>query len=122
MLELKHANLPVADVAPLREFFVRHFGFDELATRGKDAFVVLRGGNGFVLNLMRSKEGEGFPENFHVGFVLEDADAVRRKHAELRDAGVEVGEIESLGRHGPDSVTFYLRAPNQLLVEVGSAM
>jgi catechol 2,3-dioxygenase-like lactoylglutathione lyase family enzyme len=120
MLELKHANLPVPDVAPLRDFFVRHFGFTEQETRGNDAFVVLRGDDGFVLNLMRSREGEVFPKNFHVGFVLDDADAVRAKHQDLRDAGVEVGEIESLGRRGPASVTFYCWAPNRLLIEVGS--
>ena len=121
MLMLNHANLPVADVAPLRDFFVRHFGFIAETTRGNDAFVVMRGDGGFVLNLMRCREGERFPENFHVGFALEDAEAVRAKHAELREAGVGAGEVKTLGRGGPGSVTFYCYAPNDLLVEVGSA-
>jgi len=118
---LNHANLPVADVAALRDFFARHFGFTAEMTRGNDAFVVMRGDGGFVLNLMRCREGEHYPDNFHVGFALQDADAVRAKHAELREAGVGVGEVKSLGRGGPASVTFYCYAPNDLLVEVGSA-
>jgi catechol 2,3-dioxygenase-like lactoylglutathione lyase family enzyme len=121
MTRLNHANLPVADVATLRDFFVRHFGFTQGAVRGKDAFVVLIGDDGFVLNLMRAHEGERFPENFHVGFLLDDAERVRATHAGLREAGVETGEIETLNRQGEGSLTFYCRAPNQLLVEVSSA-
>ena len=120
MPKLNHANLPVADVPALRAFLIGHFGFTEVTTRGADAFVVLHGDDGFVLNLMRCRDGERFPENFHVGFVLEDPEAVRAKHAELREAGIDVGDVEALRRGGPGSLTFYCRAPNGGLVEVGS--
>jgi len=119
-MKLNHANLPVADVAALRDFFVRHFGFTEVETRGRDAFVILHDDDGFVLNLMKCREGEGFPENFHVGFVLDSADMVRAKHAELREAGVDAGPVEELRRAGPGSATFYCRAPSGVLVEVVS--
>lgn len=122
MLRLNHANLPVADVASLRDFFVRHFGFRTLTTRGHDAFVVLEGEDGFILNLMRNRpsEGSGFPENFHIGFFVDTPATVRAKHAELSAAGVEAGAVEDLKRGGYASVTFYCHAPNGILVEVTS--
>ncbi len=122
MLRLNHANLPVADVGALRDFFVRHFGFRTLSTRGPDAFVVLEGEDGFILNLMRNtpSEGSGFPANFHVGFLVETPSTVHAKHSELAGAGVDVGAVEELTRGGYSSVTFYCHAPNGILVEVGS--
>ena len=122
MPRLNHANLPVADVAALRDFFVRHFGFRVLATRGQDGFVVLEGDGGFILNLMRHRprEGNGFPESFHVGFHLDTPDAVRAKHAELAAAAIVVGEVADLVRGGWASTTFYCHAPNDLLVRWGA--
>ena len=120
-MQLNHANLPVTDVAALREFFVRHFGFTEVETRGRDAFVILNGDGGFVLNLMKSREGERFPENFHVGFLLDTAEQVRTKHVALLDEGLDVGPVEELRRGGVGSVTFYCWAPNRILIEVSSS-
>lgn len=127
MPRLNHANLPVADVAALRDFFVHHFGFRVLTARGREGsdspgFVVLAGEGGFILNLMRHvpAEGTGFPPNFHVGFFLDTPDDVRAKHAELAAAGVATGAVEAMTRGGYASVTFYCHAPNGLLVEVGS--
>lgn len=126
MLRLNHANLPVADVAAARAFFVRHFAFTELATRGRDALAVLRGADGFVLNLMHGADGVGvppaYPRNFHVGFFVDTPDAVRAKHAELRAAGVASGDVERLARGGVASVTFHCDAPGGVLVEVSCAV
>lgn len=121
MLRLNHANLPVADVAALRDFFVRHFAFTEVATRGRDALAVLRGADGFVLNLMRGGGAE-YPRNFHVGFFVGSPADVRAKHAELRAAGVAAGDVEEVARGGFASVAFYCDAPGGVLVEVSSAV
>jgi catechol 2,3-dioxygenase-like lactoylglutathione lyase family enzyme len=119
---LNHANLPVADVAGLRAFFVRHFAFAEVATRGRDALAVLRGADGFVLNLMRAAApSAGYPRNFHVGFFVDTPEAVRAKHAELRAAGLAPSDVEALARGGFASVTFYCEAPGGVLVEVSCA-
>ncbi|MGV3708294.1 MAG: VOC family protein [Gemmatimonas sp.] len=122
MSTLNHTNLPVADVAALRDFFVQHFDFTVLSMRGENAFAFLRGSDGFILNLMRDNKSTGFPENFHVGFFLESADDVRAKHAQMLSAGLEPGPIEDMTRGGWRSFTFYVRAPNSILVEVGSAL
>ncbi|MDQ2664718.1 MAG: VOC family protein [Gemmatimonadota bacterium] len=120
MLTLNHANLPVPDVISLRDFFVRHFGFTQLNQDEGTRFVVLRGGAGFILNLMQASAGDpgGFPKNFHVGFMVETTEEVHETHARLTTAGVECGPAEAMNRRGTASVTFYCHAPNQILVEV----
>jgi hypothetical protein len=120
MVRLNHANLPVEQPGALRDYLVRHFGFRVLVTRGEDAFVVMEGGDGFMLNLMRATPADaGFPENFHIGFLLSSPDEVRAKHAELLAAEAAPGALEALTRGGFSSLTFYCHAPSELLIEVG---
>jgi catechol 2,3-dioxygenase-like lactoylglutathione lyase family enzyme len=122
MLRLNHVNLPVTEVAELRDFFVRHFAFTELATRGRDALAVLRGADGFVLNLMRGRADAAYPRNFHVGFFVDSPAEVHAKHAELRAAGITGGDVEELARGGFASVTSYSEAPGGVLVEISCAV
>lgn len=122
MSKLNHANLPVGDVASLRDFFVQYFDFTLVSMRGENGFAVLRGTNGFILNIMRDKNAAGFPENFHVGFFLDTPDAVRAKHAQLAEGNQQPGVIEELNRGGWKSLTFYCKAPNNILVEVGASL
>lgn len=122
MSRLNHANLPVSDVQALRDFFVQQFEFTVLSTRGDNGFAVLRGTDGFILNIMRDTKGSGFPEGFHVGFFLDTPDAVRAKHAQLTSAELAPGPVEELTRGGWKSLTFYCRAPNNILIEVGASL
>lgn len=121
-VRLNHANLAVTDVAALREFFVRHFAFAELGTRGKGAFTVLQGADGFVLSLMRCRSAPpaDFQRAFHVGFLVDAPETVRAKHAELATAGRAPGEVEQVARGGLSSTTFYCQAPGGVLVEVSA--
>ncbi|MEO5818730.1 MAG: VOC family protein [Gemmatimonadaceae bacterium] len=120
MLRLNHANLPVTEPGPLRDFLVRHFGFETLLTRGDDAFVVLKGEGDFILNVMRAKPSDhGFPANFHIGFFLASPEEVRAKHDELHAENANPGDVQSLTRGGFSSLTFYCHAPSGILVEVG---
>ena len=120
MLTLNHANLPVADVPSLRDFFVQHFDFAQLNQDEGTRFIVLRGSGGFILNLMQASAGDpgGFPKNFHVGFIVNTPAEVHEAHARLTAAGVECGPAEAITRRGTSSVTFYCHAPNAILVEV----
>lgn len=122
MSKLNHANLPVTDVASLRDFFVQQFDFTLLSMRGENGFAVLRGTDGFILNIMRDNKHAGFPENFHVGFFLDSPDDVRAKHAQMLSANLAPGPIEELNRGGWKSLTFYCHAPNNILVEVGASL
>ena len=122
-MKLNHANLVTSEVAALAGFFTSHFGFQLLAMRGKDAFAVLRGADGFALNLMTPGKGEPatYPDGFHVGFFVGKPDVVHAKQAELADAGFAPGEVQELTRGGVSSTTFYCVAPGGILVEVSSS-
>ncbi|TGQ65493.1 VOC family protein [Mesorhizobium sp. M00.F.Ca.ET.186.01.1.1] len=122
-MKLNHANLVTSEVAALAGFFTSHFGFELVAMRGKDAFAILRGADGFALNLMIPGKGEAatYPEGFHVGFFVDSPGLVRRKQAELADAGFAPGEVQELTRGGVSSTTFYCSAPGGILVEVSSS-
>ena len=122
MSKLNHANLPVTDVNSLCDFFVQQFDFTVVSRRGENGFAVLRGSDGFILNIMRDLNQTGFPENFHVGFFLDTPDEVRAKHEQLQQANFAPGPVEALNRGGWKSLTFYCHAPNNILVEVGAEL
>ncbi|ANT49471.1 VOC family protein [Mesorhizobium amorphae] len=121
-MKLNHANLVTTDVAGLCDFFASHFGFELLDIRGKDAFAVLRGSDGFALNLMKPGKGEAatYPGGFHIGFLVGKLEIVHAKHAELASAGREPGDVQELTRGGARSSTFYCHAPGGILVEVSA--
>lgn len=120
-MHLNHLNLVVADIAQMTEFFERFLSFRCLDRRG-EALAVLEGADGFLLVLMRPpiSETAAYPVNFHVGFYVDSEEAVRAKHAELRDAGLEPDDVQRLQRAAAPTFTFYCRAPSGLLVEVSS--
>jgi catechol 2,3-dioxygenase-like lactoylglutathione lyase family enzyme len=90
---LNHINLCTDDVPALSDFFARFFGFELVATRGKEAFAILRGSDGFALNVMRIGKGGAaeYPEGFHVGFLVDQADDVFSKHSELGGGRLRAG-------------------------------
>jgi catechol 2,3-dioxygenase-like lactoylglutathione lyase family enzyme len=120
MPRLNHTNLPVAEVAPLRDFFVTHFGFTPIHEPAGSPMAVLRGEDGFILNVMqkRASDAGAFPGDFHVGFLFETPDEVHAIHDRLAAAGVRTGEVERMTRRGITSTTFYCFAPNEIMVEV----
>jgi catechol 2,3-dioxygenase-like lactoylglutathione lyase family enzyme len=123
IMKLNHLNLCTENVADLADFFTRFFGFELVAMRGKDAFAILRGTDGFALNLMRSGKSPGqveYPDGFHVGFLVDGADEVLAKHQQLRETGIEPGEVQKLTRGGTLTALFYCEAPGGVLVEVSA--
>jgi catechol 2,3-dioxygenase-like lactoylglutathione lyase family enzyme len=119
-MQLNHLNLCTNDVAALTAFFTDHFGFTLEAMRGRNAFAVLRGQDGFALNVMAAPkdDAEGYPAAFHVGFIVPHPEMVERKQRELAGAGREPGEVQRFTRGGVATTTFYCRAPGGVLVEV----
>jgi catechol 2,3-dioxygenase-like lactoylglutathione lyase family enzyme len=122
-MKLNHLNLITSEVAALAGFFTSHFGFELVAMRGRQAFAILSGADGFALNLMMPGKGElaAYPDGFHVGFLVDNPDLVHAKQAELTAAGFAPGKVEDLTRGGFNSTTFYCIAPGGILVEVGSS-
>lgn len=121
-MKLNHINLTTTDVSGLADFFRRFFGFELLAMRGQNAFAILRGSDGFALNLMQPGKTDSaeYPPNFHIGFVENSPRDVLAKHAELNAAGIEADGVQTLTRGGSTTTVFYCRAPDGLLVEVSA--
>lgn len=121
-MRLNHINLCTNDVTALSDFFARFFGFELIAMRGKDAFAIQRGSDGFALNLMRSGKGGPveYPDGFHIGFLVDTADEVFAKHRELQDGGLEPCELQKLTRGGTPTTILYCEAPGGVLVEVSA--
>ena len=116
-MQLNHLDLPVPDVAATAAFFTTHFDFRLSETRGNNGFALLLGANGFALVLTRRRaEGaQAYPDNFHVGFLMESDAAVHALHARLQAAGTHDLPPVSVQR---GASLFYVRAPGGILVEV----
>ena len=121
-MKLNHLNLCTDNVAALADFFTRFFGFELVAMRGKQAFAILRGDDGFALNLMLPVKGGAadYPNGFHAGFLVGGADQVVAKHGELTAAGMAPGEVQQLRRGGIATTIFYCNAPGGILIEVSA--
>lgn len=115
-MKLNHLDLRVRDVSAFSAFLVRHFGFVVTSQAESKALVFLDDGHGFSLVLQRSAQDVTYPEDFHLGFLVEGADEVHRVRARLFDAGLEVPEVVVNGR----GTLLYFRGPEGLLFEVSS--
>jgi len=114
-MKVNHLHLMVPDVPAAAGFFEKYF---ELRKAGGNAgLTVLLDDAGFVLTLMKagSRSRKEYPENFHVGFFVENEERVNAIHKRMRDDGLAVGE--PVREH---SYSFYVPAPGGFLVEVGA--
>jgi catechol 2,3-dioxygenase-like lactoylglutathione lyase family enzyme len=94
-----------------------HFGFRLVDTRGNNGFALLLGTGGFALVLTRRRaEGvQDYPDNFHIGFLVESDAAVHAARARIQAAGVPDLPSVSFQR---GATLFYVHAPGGVLVEV----
>ena len=118
-MKLNHLDLQVSNVTAAREFFERHFGF-RCGYQRREELAMLEDDAGFsfgVSNLFGSPPPI-YPNDFHVGFILDSETALRETYDRLRAAGVIFKtEISQGGPNlyfmceGPDSITIEVRAP-----------
>jgi catechol 2,3-dioxygenase-like lactoylglutathione lyase family enzyme len=116
-MKLNHLDLCVTDVGATAAFFTEHFGLHLQAMKGRDALAILRDEAGFTLVISRARDDEAhrYPDDFHVGFLLDRAEAVHEAYARLREAGVATDDPPRDVRGG---ATFYVRGPERILIEV----
>jgi catechol 2,3-dioxygenase-like lactoylglutathione lyase family enzyme len=115
-VKLNHLDLQVSDVPAAVDFFERHFELALTSKRGSPAIAFLDDGQGFSLVLQRAREEvPSYPEGFHLGFLVDDVDEVRQRHARLVAAAVpRLSDVIENNR----GVMFYVRGPSDLLIEV----
>ena len=114
-MHLNHLHLIVPDVAASVEFFEKYF--DLRKSGGNAGLTVLRDESGFVLTLMKagSKTSRTYPEQFHVGFFIEDEARVDEIHRRMLGDGLPASTPERTHAY-----SFYVGAPGGFMVEVGA--
>ena len=113
-MRLNHLDLLVRDVPASIAYFARYFGLTARTKLDSKALAVLTDGHGFVLVLQRQQDDCGYPEGFHLGFLLDDADEVRALQARARADGADVSDVIVNGR----GTLVYFTAPEGYRVEV----
>ncbi|MBO9730081.1 MAG: VOC family protein [Chitinophaga sp.] len=91
-MHLNHLNLTVKDVPATRTFFETYFNFRCTDPKLNDSLSVLTGPDGFLLVLMNQrfndKENHTYPDAFHIGFYLDNQEAVMAMYQRLQDGGI----------------------------------
>ncbi|GCE06687.1 VOC family protein [Dictyobacter aurantiacus] len=117
-MRLNHINLCVDDLVMARDFFQNYFDFRLQEQKG-DAVAVMDDGHGFLLVLSNmhafKSEVKPYPENFHLGFILETSDQVDQAYDRLAAAGLPLPQQPKKVR---GSYGFYFTALNDILFEV----
>jgi catechol 2,3-dioxygenase-like lactoylglutathione lyase family enzyme len=115
-MKLDHVDLPIKDIASVRAFLERHFGFRCIFTR-EDGLCVLLDEDGFAITLSvpSANEVPQYPAGFHVGFNADNQDELYEMHGRLVAAGVPI--VRPVGDLA-GALTFHCLAPENLLVEV----
>jgi len=113
-MRLNHIDLQVPDVQAAATFFEQWLGFEHRSNRASPAIAILHGEGDFSLVLQRRAEGESYPANFHVGFLLDDEARVLDFHRRAREAQLSISDVQ---RNNRGTLT-YLRGPGEILIEV----
>ena len=116
-IKLNHINLCTSNVPALSSLFEKHVGFVLEETRGQHAFAQLIGTDDMTL---MSTMPQPYPRNFHIGFILDDPQEVRTRHANLCADGYLPGPVEGMTRGRDCWTLFYHPAGDDLLIEVSA--
>ena len=118
-MKLNHIDLQVSNVSAAREFFETHFGL-RCTYQRREQLALMDDGDGLVLavsNLFDSPPPV-YPNDFHIGFILDNESDVRAVRDRLVTANVPIKTDLSRGGPniyfmcvGPDGVVIEVRAP-----------
>ena len=115
---LNHLNLSVQNVAVAREFFETYFDFTAADSKVNDTLTILNGADGFLLVIMNERLNQNgnnaYPDSFHIGFYMENEDAVKDKFNRLKDGGVPVEQLPQKIRR---TFGFYFHFEN-IMIEI----
>lgn len=117
-MNLNHIDLQVSEVEKSRRFFETFFNLSTTYQRESE-IALLEDANGMLLgvsNLFGSPPPT-YPPDFHVGFRLDDVEAVKAKYQEIKAAGVPIKYDLAIG--GP-ALYFVCLAPDGIAVEVSA--
>jgi catechol-2,3-dioxygenase len=113
-MNINHLDLQVSDVPQHTSFFERVFGLERITKPGSPALAILEDDRGFVLVLQQRKDGDRFPDGFHLGFYVDSPDDVARMREKALRENVRVSDLI----HNARGTTLYCTAPDGFWVEV----
>ena len=115
-MKLNHVNLVVSNVAEAIIFFETYFNFKCTDIKGDNIVAILKGADDFTLVIMTTKEGDAiYPDAFHIGFMLDNTNAVTETYEKLKNGAIAVGQEPRKIR---DSFGFYFNF-DTVMIEVG---
>lgn len=115
-MRLNHINLVVSNVADAIKLFETYFSFKCTDIKGDNIVAILKGADDFTLVIMTDKNGQTtYPNAFHIGFMLDNEEAVTKTYDTLKNGGIAVGQEPRKIR---DSFGFYFNFDN-IMIEVG---
>jgi predicted enzyme related to lactoylglutathione lyase len=92
-MKLNHINLVVSNVADAVNLFETYFNFKCTDIKGDNILAVLKGADDFTLVIMTNKEGQTiYPDAFHIGFMLNNINAVAETYEKLKFGSITVGQ------------------------------
>jgi catechol 2,3-dioxygenase-like lactoylglutathione lyase family enzyme len=114
-MKLNHMSFPSADTPATAQFFAKYLGFT-IAGEWGGSYILKRSGFDVVIDKV-TDHLPAWPGNFHVGFELPDADAVRALYDCFKADGVQL-ETEVFN-HDRGS-RFFCRAPGGVMFELNT--
>lgn len=118
-MTLNHLNINVKNVAETKTFFENYFGLKCLHERGKNALAVMTDNEGFALTIMseafNKRKGISYPENFHIGFMVNTKTQVTTMYNKLKKGGISLQGEPKENNHG---FGFYFHF-SDFMIEVG---
>lgn len=112
-MKLNHLDLLVRDVPATTAYLSRYFGLTAQTRPEAPALTIMTDGHGFVLVLQRA-EAPSYPEHFHLGFLVDEPEAVRELQSRARADGAAVSDVIENGR----GTMIYFTAPDGYAIEV----
>jgi len=120
-MRLNHFDLHVPDVSRTASIFVGYFDFEKQFER--KGLTILRDESGLELVISEPVPGFGTSDQvsldvvtYHIGFMLDERQAVDDLFAKLATADVELRQPPKAIRGG---WLFYCLAPGRILIEIG---
>jgi hypothetical protein len=115
-MKLNHINLVVSNVVEATKLFETYFNFKCTNIKGNNIVAILKGEDGFTLVIMTNKNGQTtYPDAFHIGFMLNNTNAITEIYDKLKNGGIAVEEAPRKIRN---NFGFYFKF-DTLLIEVG---
>jgi lactoylglutathione lyase len=115
-MRVNHLHLMVPDVPSAAGFFEKYFELRRVG--GNAGLTVLLDDAGFTLTLMKiaaRSPTRTYPDNFHLGFFVEDEMRVDALNQRMREDGLQVAAPTR-----EHAYSFYVTGPGGFVVEVGA--